>query len=793
MRHTPLLAAILVALSAHRAGWAEQDREDSLPCKICPAAERDNAADEVIVTARRVSEAEQSVPIAMGVVNAAELEAAGITTLERLQRLEPSLHVFGFNPRLTSIAIRALGGNVGLTSDGLEGGVGVFVDDVYLGRVGSAMFSLLDIERIEVLRGPQGTLFGRNTTAGVINVVTRAPQLDAAERKFEASVGDYDFSEIKGLISGPLRGDTIAGRIALQRTRRDGFVTNVHTGESVQNRDDTALRGQLSFNPSAAVRVGLSADYASQDQRCCSSAAVGVMTALDNGSAVSNGYLARVARLGYEPLPFEPFDRRVDTDARVQANMRQRGVAARVDWKSKKLDFVSITASRDWDWNPAGDFDDTPFPAVTFSHTANRQRQLSQELRVARSADGELGFVAGYYHFYETVDGFGLFGYGPAAPAWFFPVTTAADELINDAALNGFVSETTSSVTTRSDALFGHVELPVTELLDLGIGLRYTDERRHGGFSQHDLLGQDLARLGPSGAAAAQAIRTRFNAATQYAADIEDEAVTGNVSLSYAVTSAVGVYLAASRGHKAGGLNVGNFPEGFDPAIRPDTVQHYEIGLKSFAAGGSISLEAALFKTNVSDYQTSLLQTNAAGARLLQFISNVDEVSSKGGEVEFRWTANRHLAVSAAFAYADARYLSFPNGPCPPEISLTPAACDLSNQPLAGAPKRASAIALDGVVELTGPRSFYWRVDHSRRSLVYTAVSNSRYSRVDGLSLTNLQAGVRADDGRWDAALSVRNLLDEDYFQLISARSTGLIAGLTGEPRTVAVTVRSRF
>jgi iron complex outermembrane receptor protein len=754
---------------------------------------RHGELESIVVTARRRSEREQDVPITMAAFGAGELEARDIVSLDRLQRIEPSLHVFGFNARLTSISLRGLGGNAGLASDGLDGGVGVFVDDAYLGRPGAAMFNLADLERIEVLRGPQGTLFGRNTTAGAIRIVTRAPSLDAAEVALDGSVGSFGLRAAKGSVGGPLRsGGTMAGRLTFAVTHHDGYMYDVYRGEAQQNLDDALLRGQLLFAPSQELRVRVAADYGEQKQQCCSAAAVGVYTTLDDGSPLPNGYLDRVARLGFVPLPFDPFARDVATDARVQADMRQRGVSTQVDWALPRLDLTSITAYRDWDWNPRSDFDDTPHPAVTLSHTANRQQQSSQEVRIATRGRERLDYVAGFYHYAETVDGFGEFGYGPAAPIWFF-VPAAGTEAVNDAALNGFVAHAASSVTTRSDALFGQFVAHLSPRVDLSLGARYTHERRHGGSEQRQVAGQSLATLAPSAAAAAQAIRDRFHAASTYSAAVEDDGRTGNLTLSFRMTPAVLGYVTAARGRKAGGINIGNFPSGFDPAVRPETVEHYEIGAKGTALSGDLIVNVALYRTRVSDYQTSLLQSNVAGARPLQHIFNIDEARSQGGEIDVTWAPSERLEISVGLAHTDAEYASFPNGVCPPEVSLTPLACDLSGQSIAGAPERAASVALRGSEPLARSRELHWQLEHDRQSAVHTAVSNSRYSLVEGYGLTNVHVGVRRSDRRWGVELWIRNLADEHYYRHLAGRSTGLIAGLTGEPRTAGLTYRGRF
>lgn len=721
------MCAVGAALLAHgclapERGWTQPAGRE---------AGRADAPESIVVTARRRSEQEQDVPITMGAFGAEELRERDVVSLERLQRVEPALQVFGFNARLTSISLRGLGGNAGLASDGLDGGVGVFVDDVYIGRPGAAMFSLADLERIEVLRGPQGTLFGRNTTAGAVRLVTAPPGFDAVDIALEGSVGNFGLREAKGWLSGPLGDGQVAGRLTFAATHRDGFMYDVHRASAQQDLDDVLLRGQLLFAPAGDVKIRVTADYGMQEQECCSAVAAGVLTTLDDGAPIANGYHERVGRLGFVPLPFEPFARNVSTDARVQANMRQRGTAVQVDWQRPSFELTSITAARDWDWNPRADFDDTPYPAVTEAHVANRQRQTSQEIRVATRGLERIDLLGGLYHYTEDVEGYGQFGYGPAAPAWFF-VPAPGTEVINDAALNGFAAQATSAVTTRSDALFGQAIVHLAERVDLTAGLRYTHESRHGDSQQRQLAGRSLEPLEPSVAAAARAIRDRFHAESAYSAAVEDDGRTGNLTLSYRAGSTMLVYGEVARGRKAGGINIGNFPPGFDPAVRPETVNHYELGSKLTAAAGRVTLHAALYRTVVSDYQTSVLQTNPGSARLFQYVFNIEEARSQGGEIDLGWAPSPRFGLAVGVAYSDAEYARFPNGVCPPEVSLTPAACDLTGQRIAGSPKRAWSLALQGREQWGGPFELHWQLEQQRQSDVHTAVSNSRYSLVAG-------------------------------------------------------------
>jgi iron complex outermembrane recepter protein len=469
--------------------------------------------------------------------------------------------------------------------------------------------------------------------------------------------------------------------------------------------------------------------------------------------------------------------------------MNQRALSATIDWSLGGFDLTSITARREWDWNPENDGDDTAVPAITRQGLSNRQTQTSQELRASSSGVRRVDYVAGLYHFTETVDGTGVFELGSAAPQWFYPPTAPQSRAAIDTAVIGLAVGTLSISDTRSNAAFGNAVWHVTEAFDVTAGLRYTTESRSGRFEQSQ-AGQSLASLSLSDAAAAQGLRDSFGPVISYGAETDDDDLSGTVTLSYETRRGAN-YLTVTDGHKAGGLNLGNFPPDIDLVVRPERVRHYEIGAKN-RVGANALLNVAVYRTEVADYQTSAILPNAAG-RLIQYISNIDEALSQGFELDFTWSPHRRFVLSAALAYVDASYESFPRGPCPTEISVTPAQCDLSEQRLPGSPRRAVSLGIEGAEPMASALELYWRFDYNHRSDVYTSVSNSRYSRLDELDLANLGIGIRDTNRRWDFMYWVRNVLDEDYFTFAQGRTNGWIVGLPGEPRTSGFTYRGRF
>src|SRR4051812_26455454 len=237
----------------------ESGQTSSIELTLTPA----RVTQGVVVTARRVEEAAQDVPIPLAVVDRNLVENAGAFNVNRLKELIPTVQFYSTNPRNSSINIRGLGAPFGLTNDGLEPGVGLYIDGVFYARPAAATLDFLDVERIEVLRGPQGTLFGKNTTAGAINVTTRKPSFTRGT-DFELNYGNLDFIQAKASITGALGSQKLAGRLSFSGTERDGTVYNVNTQQDVNNLDNLGVRGQVLFAPSDKIAVTTALDYTHQ-------------------------------------------------------------------------------------------------------------------------------------------------------------------------------------------------------------------------------------------------------------------------------------------------------------------------------------------------------------------------------------------------------------------------------------------------------------------------------------------------------------------------------------------------
>ena len=361
---------------------------------------------DIVVTARRRTESVQRVPIAISVIGGAALAETGTYNVNRITQLQPSLQFYSTNPRNSAANIRGLGAPFGLTNDGIEQGVGIYVDQVYYSRIASATFDFTDTERIEILRGPQGTLYGKNTTAGAINVTTRKPSF-TPEARVELTGGNYDFFQGKASVSGPIIADKLAIRLSESVTSRRGTILNTRTGQYVNGQDNVSFRGQLFWQATPDLDVTLFGDYNRQNPICCAQYYV------RTGSTqrpLSRQYAALAAAQGYAVPSTNAFDRVTDVDTPLRAEQTLGGTSLLANWDLGGATLTSVTAYRFWDWKPSSDRDFIGLPVTTVSANPSQQYQLSQEIRLGSNGTNRFDYVVGAFYFYQSID-----TQGPAA------------------------------------------------------------------------------------------------------------------------------------------------------------------------------------------------------------------------------------------------------------------------------------------------------------------------------------------------------------------------------------------
>jgi len=748
----------------------------------------DGQLGDVIVTARRRAENAQAIPGSLSVVGGDLLDISYTVNTQQLAQLVPSLNYSSANPRNTAFTIRGLGSSVVAVSqanDGLEPGVGFYVDQVYHARPATAAFDFTDIDQIEVLRGPQGTLFGKNTTAGAINITTRLPSF-TPEFHAEASYGSHDFAQVRLSASGPIAGDAVAIRLSGLATRRDGVIDNLRTGARHNGIWNQALRGQLLFKDGGPVTLRLIADWTNFDSNCCTQVPLRVGQSL---RAAARQYPALAAGAGYVPASTNAYDRVTDIDAALRVDTNEGGVSAIGDIDLGAVTVTSVTAWRFWNWSAANDRDYTGLPIQLIQGIPSRQDQMSQELRVASNGERRLSYVAGLYVFTQEITGRPISIYGPTGAYWLLgPAPTVRQDL-----LDGYGQDGRTRFETNSYAAFGEANLKLVERLTLTGGLRYTREDKEGSYSTF-VFG------GPANITAAQRNQQLSILRPQtYAAEDHDGSVSGRANIAWAPTDDMLAYASYARGFKSGGINMSGLPLDAQNApvlatavVRPERNTTWEAGVKTTLFDRRLVVNADVFHTRVRDFQATVVDSSQTVA-LRGYLSNIPRVTVKGVEADATARVTRGLSLRANLAYADGRYSDYPAGPCPLERQTAQTtACDLTGRRLASLPRWSLTAGAD-YERPVGSGSVFFHADSSSRSGFNGDPSLSRFTYIRGYNVTNGSIGYRAADG-WELAVFSRNLFRSDYIQnlTIQAGNSGLILGLPSDPRVIGLTLRAR-
>lgn len=782
--------------------------------------------DVIIVTARRRQETAQEVPVAISVIRGDSIEATGNFNVVKLQQLAPTLQVYTSNPRNTSVNIRGLGVPFGLTSDGFEQGVGIYVDDVYNSRVAAATFDFLDVAQVEVLRGPQGTLYGKNTTAGAINITSNQPTFDF-EGRAEASVGNLRYRQAKAAISGPLS-DKIAARVAIATTSRRGTLFNTTSDRWINEQDNLGLRGQLLFKPNDDLSITLSGDYSKQDPEGFGTAFVRVGR---TQRALARQYDGLVAAYNaanptrpYAVPSRNVYDRLTDIDASLNAGNKIGGASLRVKWDVGPGTFTSITAWRFWDWKPENDRDFTGLSIVSKSQNPSQQDQYSQEFRYNCEGD-RVDFVVGLFGFKQRIDTQGTEQQGADASRWSLTGAQAGIPSI----LEGLTATNTQYLKSTSAAAYGQLSWKVTDALTIQPGLRLNYDKKTGFYQRivTNGAGQVLnctpvppATSLPAGSVLAAQCGVYQPQLTQ--PSVSDWNFSYDFNVNYKLARDILAYATYAKSFKTVGINQNGLPLNADntpnldaSTVKPESVNHYEIGLKTQFLDRRATFNLSAFRTEIKNFQATVNGGQFGTVR--GYLANAEKVRSQGIEADFKIVANDRLTAYANGAYTDAKYKKFTNAPCPPELSggtfqpanatpdysqpgvpgaLSPRQCDISGQRLPGVSKWAFSYGaeINAPLELLAKEGqLYFGVDGNYRSHWNSNASPSIYTEVKGYALTNFRVGFRSDGV--DVFGWVRNAFDVNYIELLQVApgNTGLIAGTPGDERTWGGTIKFSF
>jgi len=717
-----------------------------------PAQDEAVAVDEVVVTARRREETLLDVPVAVTAYSEERLDNSGARDLTDLTRSTPSLTAQvarGSNSTLITF-IRGIGQQDPLW--GFEPGVGLYVDDVYVARPQAAVLDIFDIERIEVLRGPQGTLYGRNTIGGAVKYVT---DTIGDEPEFRARVNLGSYSQRDVIISGetPLN-DIVAVSGAIAKYDRDGYGTNLNTGNEHYNKDVTAARASIELRPTEDLFFRLAGDIVKDDSN---------------------------ARHGYRelaPSPGSVYD--TNAGAGDENHVEARGVSFLGQWNaSDTLSFKSITAYRAGETEGAIDFDNLPAPLLDIP-AYYADRQFSQEFQATYTGERLQG-VAGVYYLNARAAG-------------------AFDTVIGAASLTTLTS---GSVETESFAVYGDLSFDFTDRLSGSIGARWTKDEKTGHVFRQQYLGIRSPFFGNAAAIPLGGPRTDYTDTRDF------EQFTPRVSISYELTDALNVYGSYSQGFKSGGFDMRgdavSYPDtvdGYDPEI----VDTFEIGLKGHLLDRRLTFATAIFHSSYEDMQITTQYPTATPGVVASVVDNVGQATIMGWEFEGTGRITDDLSVNLMLSYIDAEFDEFlgyvPTGPSNTTCPLLPG-CVIDQsafRDFQNTPEWSGAISLnytrdlaDGMGSITFIPAASYRSDMQLFEAAQPILDQEAYWLVDA-SLT-----WTSDSERFKVGLHGRNLTDEEYrvggydFSSFGALTGNTVIGFYGPPRTWTVSFDVRF
>ncbi|WP_207509329.1 TonB-dependent receptor [Telluribacter humicola] len=753
--------------------------------------ENANDLSDVVITSRRRQESSQDVPIPISVIRGYAAEDAGAFNVNRLKELVPTVQLYSSNPRNTTLNIRGLGSTFGLTNDGIDPGVGFYVDGVYYARPAATTLDFVDVDQIEVLRGPQGTLFGKNTTAGAFNITTRAPSFEPGAN-FELSYGNYGFIQAKASVTGPIVKDKLAARVSFSGTQRDGLLYNVRTQSYVNDLNNLGFRGQLLYTPTENIKITLAGDAANQRPNGYAQVVAGVVT---TKRAPYRQFNNIIADLGYSLPSTNPFDRVIDHDTPWRSNNALGGISLNAEFKLGAGTLTSTSAWRYWNWDPSNDRDFTGLPVLALSQATSRHEQWTQEIRYAGNFTSRLSGLVGVFAIGQDLKTDPYHVEESGAAQWRFSQSSTSPLWKTPGLLDGYGIRTTSRLQSFGGAVFGQLDWAITEKLHVLPGIRFNYDKKDVDYRRETYGG--LQTTDP----ALLAIKNAVYSNQAFNVNVDENNFSGQVTLAYKPTKQINAFTTYSNSYKPVGVNLGGLPTANGQVltdlarVKPEYVTHFEAGIKTRPTPQS-TLNFVVHNTDIKDYQTQV-QTAEVGVNR-GYLANAERVRVIGAELDGNIRVTNQLSFTGALAYTDGKYVTFTNAPVPlEEVGGELAYKDISGSVLPGISKWSGS--LGGEISENGKLfglkgKYFLALDTYYRSSFSSSPSPSKYLNVDGYTLLNGRVGFRASNGI-SILVWARNLTNKDYFEqlLPAAGSAGHYAAVLGDPKTYGVTLRYGF
>lgn len=788
-----------------------------------------NALEEVVVTARKTEEGLQTTPVAVTALSENMLSRAQVTELSDLQRTAPSLSIMKGGTGSSSLVFVAIRGNAQVSpGGGTDPAVATYVDGVYLARPTGGNVDMFDVSQAEVLRGPQGTLFGRNTTGGALNIKTNDPT-GQLEGYVKGEVGNYNHKKVEAVINVPIKGEELATRFALRYNDRDGYGD--YKGYTDPNgfyfdgldqqagaiEKNTYLRGKIKWAPvdqDIDVTVGMDwSDFEDTGQRT---------ELMAFNPAAANGFAGLIATMiGFDANNFiaqqqygdaywnvdnssvnpYPSDSRL---AKPQSTNEGKGIYLDINSKLGEVDFKSITAYRTAKSSGTGDLDGTPVQLLSFIGSWE-QNQISQEFQFSGSVNNDLQWITGLYYFQEDSDEFTANRFGGGDMALTLARLNMAPPGIPLALIGAGVSNNDAVHDNVSYGAFAQVNYSITDKLRTTLGFRYTYDQRDTVLYSLALEGGQPGVTTPTCKIAPQDRDDGVNCKRTQEAEFEYPAWL--VSVDYQATDSLFLYAKTSAASMAGGWN---FRSSANPSFSPEHVKDVELGFKSELFDNTVRFNGAVFYMKSTDQQR--LINIAEGLTPSQFIRNAGESETTGAELELTVVPWENMTIGASLSVLDMEYKKYASD----ELITSGANAgqvvrlDRTGEHAPHAPEMTFSINATQIIdtslgELALHVDYYhvdetWFQDNTVNPLEGATVQASqaeekKWNSIPSYGLVNAQATLRTNDERWEMALWGKNLSDKNHYTSVSNfwNAFGTTTRYMGSPRTFGASVKYKW
>jgi iron complex outermembrane receptor protein len=733
---TALIAGALVASAPCLVIAAETSTQTT------PSSEASSGLEEIIVTAERREERLQDTPVSVMVFSAEDISQRSMRTLSDVAAFTPNLNISNGSIAggdSAQVYIRGIGQYDFATA--ADPGVGIYVDGVYLGRSVGSMLDLADVDRIEVLRGPQGTLYGKNTIGGAINVVT-APTPTTLGADLQVTGGSYDRGDFKGSLYVPIIGDELLSSLTVLSRNSNGYGDRPLVDQTMGNISTQAAHGVLEWHADDDITVRVDAD--------------GTHTR-DHGPVRSLLATEQTPFLQFYNAYFGPYGNQYLTGNPYVSlgtgpnynDLDQYGAALHVDWKIDGALFKSISSFRQLKAAWAADVDNSP-QDVAEEADVMKQHQFTQEFQLSgKTLNDRLDWMTGLYYFRERA----LMTFNVTImPAFYYKLGLDLSEVLPD------------QILTNSSAAYGHASYALTDRLSVIAGLRYTYETKDFVVGAYAPLSDQV--IVP---------QTPLSNAWSNTSPM--------LGFDYKIVKDLMAYASASQGFKSGGFNARPTTAGEVKPFNPETVTTYELGLKSEWLDRRLRANADVFYNDYKDVQVTVI--TGSGTTILSYIDNAARAKGKGAELELTARPTTPLTLTAAFGYIDARYTE-----TSPGSTIT-----LASQ-FVETPKWSATATAEYAISLPGGSTLKAAADYTYKSTTYLDPGNTAQLTQGDLGLVNARLTFVPLHGSWQAAIFGTNLGNKVYLSSAGASvlsSLGLVEGQIGPPREWGATLQYSF